>query len=91
MSFLGIASLRKKRKREGKREKRERKRKKKGKEKKEKGNKEEIGKKNEKDDFWLSQENKQNLFGEKIIFSPQGERISANFSATNLWPLAVAC
>ena len=44
---------------EGKRErKRERKR----------GKRKEIGKKKEKDGFWLTQENKQNLFGEKIIF-----------------------
>ena len=81
-----ITSLSKKRKREGKREKREKKKEKKGKEKKEKrererkrGKRKEIGKKKEKDGFWLTQENKENLFGKKIIFFPQGERISYIF------------
>ena len=73
----------KKRDREGKRErgKRERKRgkeKEKGKQRKRKrerirGKRKEIGKKEETDGFWLKQENKQNLFGEKIIFFPRGK------------------
>ena len=42
------------------------KRRKMGKEKKENGGKRE--KKKEKDGFWLTQKNKQNLFGEKILF-----------------------
>ena len=56
---------------------------KKGKEKKEKGNKlkgkgKKKGKKEKigKDGFWFTQENKQNLFGEKIIIFSQVERIS---------------
>ena len=40
------------------------------------GERKEIWKKNEKDGFWLTQENKQNLIGKKIIFFPKGERIS---------------
>ena len=42
----------------------------KGKEKGGKGRKQE---KKEKDGFWLTQENKQNLFEKKIIFFPHGE------------------
>ena len=35
-----------------------------------------MGKKNEKDGFWLTQENKENLFGKKNhIFSPGGKNI----------------
>ena len=40
------------------------------------GKRKEIGKKMEKDGFWLTQENKQNLFGKKNhIFSPVGKNI----------------
>ena len=61
-----ITSLSKKRKREGKSGKRERKRRKKGKEKEKEG----------RDGFLLTQDNKQNLFGEKNhIFSPGGKNI----------------
>ena len=54
--------------------KRERKRRKKGGKRQKRM---EIGNKKEKNGFWLTQDNKQNLFGEKnLIFSlPQGERI----------------
>ena len=59
----------------------------KGKRKGEKGNekerkrekRKEMGKKTEKDGIWLTQDIKQNLLGEKIIFFPQGERISYIF------------
>ena len=65
----------KRRKRERKRRKRERKRSKEEKRKK-KGKGNEIGKMKEKDGFWLTQENKQNLFGEKNhIFSSGGKNI----------------
>ena len=66
----------------GKRERKRRKKGKKGKERKrerKRGIRKEIGKKKEKDGFWLTQENKQNIFGGKIIFFPQGERISCIF------------
>ena len=67
-----ITSLSKKRKREGKSGKRERKRRKKEKrERKKKKGKEKEGR----DVFLLTQDNKPNLFGEKNIFFPQGERI----------------
>ena len=68
-----ITSLSKKRKREGKSGKRERKRRKR---KKGKG-KRKKGKENEgRDGFLLTQDNKQNLFGEKNhIFSPGGKNI----------------
>ena len=57
-----------------------RKKRKKGKEKKEKGKKgkekEKKGKKKKEEMFFLlTQDNKPNLFGEKNIFFPQGERI----------------
>ena len=65
-------------KKEGKRKKRERKRRKKEKRERKRGKRKEIGKK-EKDGFWLTQENKENLFCKKIIFFPQGERISYIF------------
>ena len=40
------------------------------------GKRKEIGKKKEKDGFWLTQENKENLFGKKNhIFSPGGKNI----------------
>ena len=68
-----ITSLSKKRKREGKSGKRERKRRKKGKKGKEK---EKKGKEKEgRDGILLTQDNKQNLFGEKNHIFPQGERI----------------
>ena len=66
----------------GKEGKRERKRRKKGKERERKrGKRKKIGKKKEKDGFWLTQENKQNLFGENFplkeyhIFSPREKNI----------------
>ena len=41
---------------------------------KKKGERKEIGKKKEKDGFWLTQENKKNLFGQKwfskLIYTP---------------------
>ena len=61
-----ITSLSKTRKRKGKRE-RKRKRKEKGR----KGRKLKGGKRC----FWLTQENKQNLLGEKSDFSPGGKNI----------------
>ena len=48
----------------------EKKRKEKG---KDKGGKEGNRKKNEKDGFWLTQENKQNLIGKKSYFFPRGK------------------
>ena len=77
-------------KREGKRERKRRKKEKKGKEKgkgKKRGKRKEIGKKKEKDGFWLTQENKLNLFAEKnhifcsggkniIFFSPREKNIT---------------
>ena len=81
-----ITSLRKKKgpgKEKGERGKE--KKEKNGKEKKEKGKGKE-GKRGKRKEignmknygFWLTQENKQNLFGEKI-FIPQGERVSYIF------------
>ena len=76
-----ISSLSKKRKKgkegkekgkkgKGKEGKRERKRERK------RGKRKEIGKKKEKYGFWLTQENKENLFGKKNhIFSPGGKNI----------------
>ena len=64
-----ITSLSKTKEKGRKKRKRERKNEKKGKEKKEK-------EKEGRDGFLLTQDNKQNLFGEKKnIFFPQGERI----------------
>ena len=69
----------KKRNREVKRGKRERKRRKKEKRERKRGKRKEKGKKKENNGFWLTQENKENLFGETIIFFPLGERISYIF------------
>ena len=63
-----------KRKRKGRRERKRNKKGKKGKEKKENGKK---GKGKKKDGFWPTQENKQNLFWEKLIFFPRISNINA--------------
>ena len=66
--ITSLSKKKEKRRKKGKRGKRERNRKK--------------GKKMEKEGkrwFWLTQENMHNLLGEKIIFFPQGERISYFF------------
>ena len=47
-----------------------------GKRERKRGKRKEIGKKKEKYGFWLTQENKENLFGKKNhIFSPGGKNI----------------
>ena len=55
------------------------------------GKRMEIGKKKEKDGFWLTQENKENLFGKKNhIFSPGGKNI-IYFWDVNVFKIGPKC
>ena len=51
------------------------------------GERKEIWKKNEKDSFWLTQENKQNLIGKKSYFFPRGKEyhIFSIVNAFKIW------